>query len=81
MHLSSFIVSGGDEVEKGQVIAKSGKSGSGTGPHLHFEVLENNKHVDPMTLYSGGSIQSITEWKNEELNKLLLEKFNLGVIK
>ena len=81
MHLDSFVASRGEKVEKGQVIAKSGNTGPSTGPHLHFQVREGGRLIDPMTLYGGGSIQSVTEWKNEELNKLLLEKFNLGVIK
>ena len=81
MHLDSFVASRGQDVEKGQVIAKSGNTGPSTGPHLHFQVRERGKLIDPMTLYSGRSIQSISEWKNEELNKLLLEKFNLGVTK
>lgn len=81
MHLDSFVASKGEKVEKGQVIAKSGNTGPSTGPHLHFQVRERGRLIDPMTLYSGGSIQTIAEWRNEELNKLLLEKFNLGVKK
>ena len=40
-HLSEVFVNVGDEVKKGDVIALSGNSGIGTGPHLHFEVWEN----------------------------------------
>lgn len=39
-HLSGFIVSKGDIVERGQPIAYSGKSGYSTGPHLHFTVYD-----------------------------------------
>jgi murein DD-endopeptidase MepM/ murein hydrolase activator NlpD len=81
MHLDSFVASRGQGVERGQVIAKSGNTGPSTGPHLHFQVRERGRLIDPMTLYRSTNIQSISEWKNEELNKLLLEKFNLGVIK
>jgi murein DD-endopeptidase MepM/ murein hydrolase activator NlpD len=46
-HLSSAPIKPGDLVESGQVIAQSGNSGRSTGPHLHFEVLEGGKAVDP----------------------------------
>ena len=47
--LSEFRVEKGERVTKGQVIALSGNSGASTGPHLHYEVLKEGKHVDPMT--------------------------------
>lgn len=37
-HLSEYYVEPGDKVVAGQRIAKSGRTGSNTGPHLHFEV-------------------------------------------
>ncbi|MFT5174944.1 MAG: murein DD-endopeptidase MepM/ murein hydrolase activator NlpD [Gammaproteobacteria bacterium] len=39
----------GQRVDKGQVIAQLGSSGRSTGNHVHFEVLKNGKHLDPMT--------------------------------
>ncbi|MCJ7787060.1 M23 family metallopeptidase [Patescibacteria group bacterium] len=37
-HLNEYYVEPGDKVVAGQRIAKSGRTGSNTGPHLHFEV-------------------------------------------
>ena len=48
-HNSSNLVSVGDTVTRGQVIARLGDTGRATGPNLHFEVLRNGAQVDPMT--------------------------------
>lgn len=47
-HNSSNLVSVGDTVRRGQVIARLGDTGRATGPNLHFEVLLNGRAVDPM---------------------------------
>ncbi len=44
-HNSSNVVKEGDSVQKGQVIAKSGMTGSVTGPHVHFEF---RKYITPL---------------------------------
>jgi murein DD-endopeptidase MepM/ murein hydrolase activator NlpD len=46
-HLSEVLVKPGDAVTAGQTIAHSGNSGRTTGPHLHFEVLEDGLAVNP----------------------------------
>ena len=47
-HCSRLLVSAGDNVSKGDLIAKSGDTGNVTGAHLHFEVREGSTRVDAM---------------------------------
>lgn len=46
-HLEKIIVNVGDKVEKGQEIGAVGMSGWTTGPHLHLELSEGQKTVNP----------------------------------
>ncbi|MGD8563320.1 MAG: M23 family metallopeptidase [Desulfarculaceae bacterium] len=47
-HLSQVLVRPGQEVARGDIIAKAGSSGRVTGPHLHFDVALGGSRVDPL---------------------------------
>jgi len=48
-HLRKFAVKKGDVVRAGDIIAGMGSSGRSTGSHLHFEIRQDGKAVDPLS--------------------------------
>jgi murein DD-endopeptidase MepM/ murein hydrolase activator NlpD len=51
-HLSRIIVHEGDEVHRGDVIGRVGSSGYSTGSHLHYEVWQDGRPVNPVPFVS-----------------------------
>lgn len=51
LHLTEFKTSAGQIVSRGQTIGTMGTTGSSTGVHLHFEILQNGNAIDPMNFY------------------------------
>ena len=51
-HLSNYKkgISKGVRVNQGDVIGYVGNTGNSTGPHLHYEIIYQNKHINPLKL-------------------------------
>lgn len=62
-HMSRIAAAPGETVRQGEVIGYVGSSGLATGPHLHYEVYEGGKLVNPLTAKLAGS-----PLKGEELH-------------
>jgi murein DD-endopeptidase MepM/ murein hydrolase activator NlpD len=50
-HLATIFVKEGDTVKLDNIIGCVGSTGMSTGPHLHYEVIFNNKPIDPLLFY------------------------------
>ena len=53
-HASEVMVKRGDQVKRGQIIAKAGQTGGVSSPQLHFEIRKGSTPIDPMQHLSGG---------------------------
>lgn len=62
-HLSKRLVDRGAKVSVGDAIGIEGSTGKSTGSHLHFEVRENGKSIDPTTIIgirnAVGTVQAV----------------------
>ncbi|MEX1258338.1 MAG: M23 family metallopeptidase [Gemmatimonadota bacterium] len=55
-HASKLLVTRGQQVRRGEVIAQVGSSGLATSPHLHYEVRVANRPVNPMNFVLSGVV-------------------------
>lgn len=51
-HLSRISIEAGQRVKRGDQIGNAGSTGRSTGPHVHYEIRENDQTVDPLR-YAG----------------------------
>ena len=52
-HLYKYNVKKGQQVKRGDVIGFVGSTGRSQGPHLHYEVRKDGKHINPINFYYG----------------------------
>lgn len=52
-HLSKYNVKKGQRVKRGDLIGFVGNTGRSQGPHLHYEVHKDGKHINPINFYYG----------------------------
>lgn len=70
-HLSRFAqgIRAGKQVKQGQIVGYVGSTGRSTGPHLHYEILMRNAHVNPLSVkFAAG-----TKLAGRELTRFLAE--------
>ncbi len=81
-HLSSYNkgIKKGIRVNQGEIIGFVGSTGNSTGPHLHYEILYQNKHINPLKLkLPSGKILEGDELKRftQEYKKIYADHLNL----
>ena len=66
-HLSQRLVSRGDKISAGEALGVEGSTGKSTGSHLHLEVRENGKSIDPTAIIGIENIVgAVREAKTQE---------------
>ena len=75
-HMKNFArgIKEGSRVKQGQIIGYVGSTGKSTGPHLHYEVIENGKKINSQTLkLPSGKILKGEERKIFEVSRIKLD--------
>lgn len=70
-HLSDLLVRKGQAVRRGDIIGRTGNSGTSFAPHLHYEVLLNGEQQDPLNYFNG-------ELDTRRFGELLILAVNSG---
>ena len=65
-HLKKFTVKKNQNVKRGDLIGYIGNSGTSTAPHLHYEIIKNNRRVNPVNFY----FNDLSEKEYDEMLKL-----------
>lgn len=54
-HNRQIVARVGEHVRRGEIIAYSGSTGSSTGPHTHYEIWKDGRHINPIKYLEGRS--------------------------
>ncbi len=82
-HMSKFGrgIKKGARVKQGQIIGYVGSTGMSTGPHLHYEVIENGKKINSQKLkLPSGKILKGKDRKKFEVNKIKIDVLKSNLI-
>ena len=82
-HMSKFGrgIKKGVKVKQGQIIGYVGSTGMSTGPHLHYEVIENGRKINSQKLkLPSGKILKGNERKNFEVSKIKIDVLKSDLI-